>query len=398
MNALPPGDEPTPGQPEDDVQSPIADADRISRDRASLDDGPRPSGAQLIADLDQAFPDASPIGSGLLWTVAGDDTVPNRRASDYVAPTLADLLARTADFLDVRAHNPMTSEFPEAVIPRTPVLVQFSSRLLTDETDGVKTLARQLLGRASTYGVIIDVTRPADELLDLDEQIPGPAAPGTDEYGSGMSSLVTQLLAEIAGTNDQLWIVTGDFDDLLVDHADCAVATFHDLLAQAQSVVDARLRHPDQLAEATTLHVAFSLAVLGNSTPADRAALTTLAEKSASVQVILRPLVSVRPTGNAVEGEPTDTWTVTDRRGVELVRVEGTTIREAGRKARTYPQVQAADQPEGEGFTLRRLRTNELGTGMTPQGTIDPASGFRPVDPTRLPEDLDHDERPDGSA
>ncbi|WP_367139573.1 hypothetical protein [Saccharothrix sp. HUAS TT1] len=390
MNALPPGDGAQPGdapEPErfgwqpaadpDEALAMLADAYQGARDRAA--GRHLPTGAELIALLDEEQPDATPLGSGLLWTVAGDDTVPDRRASDHVAPTLAQLLGRAADLVDTRAAGPDVPAHP-------PVLVQFSSRLLTGETTEVKQLAHHLLDRGPRHGVTLDVTRPADELLLVDGVAAlrddlGDTAP--DGYDSGMSALVTRLIQESVEQGEELWIVAGDFGGAATHAAGLQAADFGELLREAQRLVDARRAHDwtDTDPDMKKVHVAFSLAVLGNSTPADRDALVTLSTQAVFAQVILRPVVSVRPTGTAEEGELTDTWSVTSR-GVELARVEATTIEEAGRKARTYPQVHAADQAEG-GISLRRLRTNELGKGTGVHGDVDPTTAFRPIDLTR---------------
>ncbi|GAA0371675.1 hypothetical protein [Streptomyces blastmyceticus] len=62
--------------------------------------------------------------------------------------------------------------------------------------------------------------------------------------------------------------------------------------------------------------------------------------------------------------EPSDTWTITTRAGVEIARVEGATAEDMTRAAEALPEVRANIQREG-GFTRRRLYTSEL----TPAGT-----------------------------
>ncbi|WKK26856.1 hypothetical protein QZH56_15420 [Streptomyces olivoreticuli] len=57
--------------------------------------------------------------------------------------------------------------------------------------------------------------------------------------------------------------------------------------------------------------------------------------------------------------EPSDTWTIATRAGVEIARVEGATAEDMTRAAEALPEVRANIQREG-GFTRRRLYTSEL--------------------------------------
>ncbi|MEX2984561.1 hypothetical protein [Streptomyces sp. C36] len=57
--------------------------------------------------------------------------------------------------------------------------------------------------------------------------------------------------------------------------------------------------------------------------------------------------------------EPSDTWTITNRAGVEIARVEGATAEDMTRAAEALPKVRAMIRREG-GFTRRRLWVSEL--------------------------------------
>ncbi|WP_439675987.1 hypothetical protein [Embleya sp. MST-111070] len=68
------------------------------------------------------------------------------------------------------------------------------------------------------------------------------------------------------------------------------------------------------------------------------------------------PAVETEPT---TADEPSDTWTITNRAGEEVARVEGATAEEATRAADALPAVQTTIRREG-GFARRRLYTSEL--------------------------------------
>lgn len=55
----------------------------------------------------------------------------------------------------------------------------------------------------------------------------------------------------------------------------------------------------------------------------------------------------------------TDTWTVTNKAGREIARVDGKTMDDASRAARQNADVVESSARDG-GFSLRRLRTSEL--------------------------------------
>ncbi|MCA6093475.1 hypothetical protein LE181_15065 [Streptomyces sp. SCA3-4] len=57
--------------------------------------------------------------------------------------------------------------------------------------------------------------------------------------------------------------------------------------------------------------------------------------------------------------EPSNTWTITNRNGVEIARVEGATAEDMTRAAEALPRVRATIRREG-GFTRRRLWVSEL--------------------------------------
>lgn len=56
---------------------------------------------------------------------------------------------------------------------------------------------------------------------------------------------------------------------------------------------------------------------------------------------------------------PTNTWTVTNRAGREITRVDGETIQDATAAAKQNPDVVESSKREG-GYSLRRLRVSEL--------------------------------------
>ena len=60
--------------------------------------------------------------------------------------------------------------------------------------------------------------------------------------------------------------------------------------------------------------------------------------------------------------EITDTWTVTNKAGQELARVDGATMTTARAAALEIPAVAESSASEG-GFGLRRLRADELQSG-----------------------------------
>lgn len=62
---------------------------------------------------------------------------------------------------------------------------------------------------------------------------------------------------------------------------------------------------------------------------------------------------------NEDTGEPTDTWSVTDRADNEIARVHGDTMAQARDAARRMSVVRDLERREG-GFSLRRMRLNEL--------------------------------------
>lgn len=69
--------------------------------------------------------------------------------------------------------------------------------------------------------------------------------------------------------------------------------------------------------------------------------------------------------------EPSDFWTITNRDGVEIARVEGATAEDMTRAVEALPKVRATMRREG-GFTRRRLWVSELtpaDTEQTPTGT-----------------------------
>ena len=57
--------------------------------------------------------------------------------------------------------------------------------------------------------------------------------------------------------------------------------------------------------------------------------------------------------------EPTDTWTITNRAGEEIARVDGATSPAAADAARGLPAVVESAARDG-GFRMRRLLTSEL--------------------------------------
>lgn len=60
-----------------------------------------------------------------------------------------------------------------------------------------------------------------------------------------------------------------------------------------------------------------------------------------------------------VRDEPTDAWSVTDRAGNEVTRVEGATMADARQAARLAPAVKDVIRRQG-GFALRRLTRSQL--------------------------------------
>jgi hypothetical protein len=61
----------------------------------------------------------------------------------------------------------------------------------------------------------------------------------------------------------------------------------------------------------------------------------------------------------AAEPKPSDTWTVTNRDGQELARVNGATHGDAVNAARMIPDVAASSNREN-GFGMRRLLESEI--------------------------------------
>jgi hypothetical protein len=62
---------------------------------------------------------------------------------------------------------------------------------------------------------------------------------------------------------------------------------------------------------------------------------------------------------NIDNGGPTDTWTVTNKAGQEIARVDGETIDDARGAAKSLASVIESSGRDG-GFSLRRLRSGEL--------------------------------------
>lgn len=73
------------------------------------------------------------------------------------------------------------------------------------------------------------------------------------------------------------------------------------------------------------------------------------------------------------QSEPTDVWTVTDRAGREIARVEGVTMDDAREAAETLAVVREVARREG-GHSLRRLRENEIIRVEEDVETVDPAT------------------------
>lgn len=78
--------------------------------------------------------------------------------------------------------------------------------------------------------------------------------------------------------------------------------------------------------------------------------------------MLLVPLRSLEPLPDLppqAEGDPTDWWTVTDRAGNEVTRVEATNYPRARTAAQKVPAAAAVSRREG-GLSYRRLRSSEL--------------------------------------
>lgn len=72
------------------------------------------------------------------------------------------------------------------------------------------------------------------------------------------------------------------------------------------------------------------------------------------------------------QSEPTDVWTVIDRAGREIARVEGVTMDDAREAAEALAVVREVARREG-GYSLRRLRENEI-IRVEEEETVDPAT------------------------
>ncbi|PSJ29814.1 hypothetical protein B7P34_04700 [Streptosporangium nondiastaticum] len=76
--------------------------------------------------------------------------------------------------------------------------------------------------------------------------------------------------------------------------------------------------------------------------------------------------------------EPSDTWTITNRAGVEIARVEGATAEDMTQAAEALPKVRATIRREG-GFTRRRLWVSELTPADVEQAPTEVEAEQQPV-------------------
>lgn len=111
-----------------------------------------------------------------------------------------------------------------------------------------------------------------------------------------------------------------------------------------------------------TLQAAVLCAALNGRHPAEIARSSGVEEDTVRQWIAALPPADTTP-----PAPPTDWWTATDKAGTEIARVHGETIERAAEAARTLDQVKTVERAEG-GFSLRRLRADELTTAQLPTG------------------------------